>query len=180
MEEIFNIKNLREEHLVNLHVAVILGSTSDTDAFEKSKLRKIFKALGVNYIVVALSAHRHHDELEKFCKKAKELNEWIIFIGAAGLSAALPGNIKAIAGSSIVFGVPLDREYALPSMIAMPEGIPVLVTSVGPRALTNAALSACEILSFGASPIISRQSFENYKAEVIFAEKSAEFLERSP
>lgn len=122
-------------------IAVISGSKSDQAIVDKiiSRLNE-GKA---SYQHVILSAHRNPKELEEFIAKTDAK----VFIGVAGLSAALPGYI-ASRTSRPVIGVPVSAKLggidALLSIAQMPPGVPV--ACVGIDAGENAALLALRIL----------------------------------
>lgn len=124
-----------------MKVQIILGSESDTSVSDKAK--KIFDEFGVEYNVKIASAHRTPDYLKKIIEKS----DADIFIGIAGLSAALPGCIAAHTIKPVI-GVPVSGKVnfdAILSIIQMPPGIPV--AAVGLDRGDNAALLAIEIFS---------------------------------
>jgi len=105
--------------------------------------QKIFDEFGIKYEVTVASAHRTPDVVENVVKKSNA----DVFIGIAGLSAALPG---VIASHTIkpVIGVPVSGKVnldAILSIIQMPPGVPV--GAVGLDRGENAALLAVEILA---------------------------------
>jgi len=79
---------------------------------------------GASFEHRVLSAHRNPQELEQYISKTDAR----IFIGIAGLSAALPGVI-ASKTSRPVIGVPVSAKLggldALLSIVQMPPGVPV-------------------------------------------------------
>jgi 5-(carboxyamino)imidazole ribonucleotide mutase len=93
-----------------------------------------------------LSAHRNPKELEDYISKS----EARIFIGVAGLSAALPGYIASRTKRPVI-GVPVSAKLggldALLSISQMPPGVPV--ACVGIDAGENAALLALRMLESG-------------------------------
>lgn len=123
-----------------MKIQIILGSTSDMPVIEKAK--KILDEFTVEYDIKIASAHRTPDLVEDIVKN----NEASVFIGVAGLAAALPG---AIASHTIkpVIGVPVSGKVnfdSILSIIQMPPGIPT--AAVGLDRGDNAALLALEIL----------------------------------
>jgi 5-(carboxyamino)imidazole ribonucleotide mutase len=122
-------------------IAVISGSKSDQAIVDKIISR--LKDGTASYQHVILSAHRNPKELEEFIAKT----DATVFIGVAGLSAALPGYI-ASRTSRPVIGVPVSAKLggidALLSIAQMPPGVPV--ACVGIDAGENAALLALRIL----------------------------------
>lgn len=124
-----------------MKIQIIMGSSSDKPIAEKAKT--IFDDFGIPYDIKIASAHRTPDLLKKIIEKSRA----DIFLGIAGLSAALPG---AIAAHTIkpVIGVPVSGKVnldAILSIIQMPPGIPV--GAVGLDRGENAALLAVEILA---------------------------------
>jgi len=124
-----------------MDIHIILGSKSDMPIAEKAK--KILDEYDVNYKIDVASAHR----TPEFLKKIIIESDADIFIGIAGLAAALPG---CIASQTIkpVIGVPVSGKVnfdSILSIIQMPPGIPV--AAVGLDRGDNAALLAIEILS---------------------------------
>ena len=124
-----------------MKIQVIMGSKSDMPVAEKAK--KIFDEFKVNYEITVASAHRTPDVLKDIVEKS----DADVFIGIAGLAAALPGSIAAHTIKPVI-GVPVSGKVnldAILSIIQMPPGIPV--AAVGLDRGDNAALLAIEILS---------------------------------
>jgi 5-(carboxyamino)imidazole ribonucleotide mutase len=133
-----------------MKVQIILGSESDMPILDKAK--KIFNEFGLAYDIKIASAHRTPDYLKKIVEKS----DAEVFIGVAGLSAALPG---AIASHTIkpVIGVPVSGKVnfdAILSIVQMPPGIPV--AAVGLDRADNAALLAIEILSLKEKKLVKK------------------------
>jgi 5-(carboxyamino)imidazole ribonucleotide mutase len=124
-----------------MKIQIILGSKSDTPVIEKAE--KILKDFSVDYDIKIASAHRTPDYLKELVEK----NNADIFIGVAGLSAALPGAIAAHTLKPVI-GVPVSGKVnfdSILSIIQMPPGIPV--AAVGLDRSDNAVLLAIQILS---------------------------------
>jgi 5-(carboxyamino)imidazole ribonucleotide mutase len=124
-----------------MKVQVILGSKSDMPVAEKAQ--KILDEFEVKYEIKVASAHRTPD----FLKDVVEKNNADVFIGIAGLAAALPGSIAAHTTKPVI-GVPVSGKVNLDSILSiiqMPPGIPV--AAVGLDRGDNAALLAIEILA---------------------------------
>jgi len=124
-----------------MKVQIIMGSKSDMQVAEKAK--KIFDEFGIDYNIKVASAHRTPDVLKDVVDKS----DADVFIGIAGLAAALPGSIAAHTTKPVI-GVPVSGKVnldAILSIIQMPPGIPV--GAVGLDRGDNAALLAIEILS---------------------------------
>ncbi|HVQ00234.1 MAG TPA: 5-(carboxyamino)imidazole ribonucleotide mutase [Candidatus Thermoplasmatota archaeon] len=124
-----------------MKIQIIIGSSSDRPVAEKAT--QVLEEFGVLHEITVASAHRTPDVLEKLVKGS----DADVFIGIAGLSAALPG---AIASHTIkpVIGVPVSGKVnldAILSIIQMPPGIPV--GAVGLDRGENAALLAVQILA---------------------------------
>jgi 5-(carboxyamino)imidazole ribonucleotide mutase len=126
-----------------MKIQIIMGSSSDMPVAEKVKT--IFEEFGVDYNIKVASAHRTPDVLKKLVEKS----DADVFIGIAGLSAALPGIIAANTIKPVI-GVPVSGKVnldAILSIIQMPPGIPV--GAVGLDRGENAALLAIQILAVG-------------------------------
>ena len=118
-----------------------MGSSSDAPIAEKAKA--ILEEFKITYEVKVASAHRTPDAL----KTIVENSDADVFIGIAGLSAALPGTIAAHTIKPVI-GVPVSGKInldAVLSIVQMPPGIPV--GAVGLDRGENAALLAVEILA---------------------------------
>jgi len=124
-----------------MKIQIILGSKSDMPVAEK--IEKTLKNFSVKYDIKVASAHRTPD----FLKNLVEKNDADVFIGVAGLSAALPGSIAAHTVKPVI-GVPVSGKVnfdSILSIVQMPPGIPV--GAVGLDRGDNAALLAVQILS---------------------------------
>lgn len=120
----------------------------------------IFEDFGVSYDIKVASAHRTPDVLQKLVEK----NEADVFIGIAGLSAALPGMIAAHTTKPVI-GVPVSGKVnldAVLSIIQMPPGIPV--AAVGLDRGENAALLAVEILAIKDTKLAKK--LQEYRKEM--------------
>jgi len=124
-----------------MKIQIILGSKSDMPVAEK--IEKTLKDFSVKYDIKVASAHRTPEYLKELVEK----NDSDVFIGVAGLSAALPGSIAAHTTKPVI-GVPVSGKVnfdAVLSIVQMPPGIPV--AAVGLDRGDNAALLAVQILS---------------------------------
>ena len=128
-----------------MRVAIIMGSMSDLAKVEPAIT--VLKKFDVKVDVRCLSAHRSAKELEDFISEANG-NGTEVFIGAAGMAAALPG---VIASQTVlpVIGLPisgstLDGMDALLSIVQMPPGIPVATVAI--NGAKNAAYLALQII----------------------------------
>ena len=124
-----------------MKIQIILGSKSDISVAEKAE--KILKEFSLDYDIKVASAHRMPDYLKELVEKS----DADVFIGIAGLSAALPGSIAAHTTKPVI-GVPVSGKVNLDSILSivqMPSGIPV--GAVGLDRGDNAALLAIQICS---------------------------------
>jgi len=118
-----------------------MGSKSDMPIAEKAK--KILDEFEIGYEINVASAHRTPGVLKELVQKS----DADVFIGIAGLAAALPGSIAAHTTKPVI-GVPVSGKINLDSILSiiqMPPGIPV--AAVGLDRGDNAALLAIAILS---------------------------------
>ena len=125
-----------------VEVAVVAGSTSDEDVYNKAL--KVLKENNIPHELKIISAHRNPDKLDEYLKSSKAL----VYIAIAGLSAALPGVIASKTDKPVI-GVPVSAKLggldALLSIVQMPPGVPV--ACVGVDRGDNAALLAIKILN---------------------------------
>ena len=124
-----------------MKIQIIMGSKSDQQIADKAE--KILKEFSVKYDIKVASAHRTPDVVKDLVEKS----DADVFIGVAGLSAALPGSIAAHTTKPVI-GVPVSGKVnfdSILSIVQMPPGIPV--AAVGLDRGDNAALLAIEILS---------------------------------
>jgi 5-(carboxyamino)imidazole ribonucleotide mutase len=141
-----------------MKIQIIMGSSSDMPVAEKAKT--IFEEFGVDYNIKVASAHRTPDVLKKLVEKSNA----DVFIGIAGLSAALPGTIAAHTIKPVI-GVPVSGKVnldAILSIIQMPPGIPV--GAVGLDRGENAALLAVEILAVSDKKLTKK--LEDYRKKM--------------
>ncbi|MCP1661602.1 MAG: 5-(carboxyamino)imidazole ribonucleotide mutase [Methanocalculus sp. MSAO_Arc1] len=123
-------------------VAVIAGSQSD-----EAIIRKVCATLeeyGITYDHQVISAHRDPEKLGEYIKASDAR----LFIGIAGMSAALPGVIASKTKKPVI-GVPVSGKVmggldALLSIAQMPKGVPVACVAVDGG--ENAAHLAARIL----------------------------------
>ena len=113
-------------------VAVVCGSRSDL-----STLKGCFDVLdsyGIGWEASVISAHRQADALHAYVAEA-EASGVLLFIGAAGLAAHLPGVLASLTARPVI-GIPLDGGAlggadALYSVVQMPPGVPVASVAIG-------------------------------------------------
>jgi 5-(carboxyamino)imidazole ribonucleotide mutase len=141
-----------------MKIHIILGSKSDMPVAEKAKA--ILDEFKIDHEITVASAHRTPDVL----KKVVENSNASVFIGIAGLAAALPGNIAAHTIKPVI-GVPVSGKVnldAILSIIQMPPGIPV--GAVGLDRGDNAALLAIEILAVNDKAL--QKKIEEYRTKM--------------
>ena len=127
-----------------MDVCILLGSRSDLPIAEKGTKGR--DDGGIDYELRVASAHRAPKYLEGIVDAALE-NDCLVFIGIAGVAAALPGVIAAMTVKPVI-GVPVGGKVPLDSLLSivqMPPGMPV--ATVGVDRGDNAALLAIQILS---------------------------------
>ncbi|EMR74057.1 5-(carboxyamino)imidazole ribonucleotide mutase [Thermoplasmatales archaeon SCGC AB-539-N05] len=141
-----------------MKIQIIIGSKSDMLIAEKAK--EILDEFDVDYEIDVASAHRTPDTLKKIVEKS----DADVFIGIAGLSAALPGSIAAHTTKPVI-GIPVSGKINLDSILSiiqMPPGIPV--AAVGLDRGDNAALLAIEILSIKDDNLMKK--LEDYREKM--------------
>lgn len=122
-----------------MKIHILLGSKSDSPIGDK--IIDTLKQFDVEYRLDIASAHRTPERV----KMLVEESDADVFIGVAGLAAALPGSIAAHTTKPVI-GVPVSGKVnldAILSIVQMPPGIPV--AAVGLDRGENAALLALEI-----------------------------------
>ena len=127
-----------------MDVCVVLGSKSDMPVCDKCTT--ILEEFDIGHEVRVASAHRAPRYLEEVVSTA--ISEGCkIFIGIAGLSAALPGVIASMTSLPVI-GVPVGGKVPLDSLLSvvqMPPGVPV--AAVGVDRGDNAAVLSAQMLA---------------------------------
>jgi len=146
----------------NIKVAIIMGSESDAE--EMKPASEVLNELGIKNESRVISAHRNPDRLREYILDA-EKNGVKVFIGGAGMAAALPGIIAAHTHLPVL-GVPIESKSlkgmdSLLSIAQMPPGIPVGTLAIGSAGSINAGLLAASILSVSDQEIESK--LKNYR-----------------
>ena len=146
----------------NIKVAIIMGSESDAE--EMKPASEVLNELGIKNESRVISAHRTPDRLREYILDA-EKNGVKVFIGGAGMAAALPGVIAAHTHLPVL-GVPIESKSlkgmdSLLSIVQMPPGIPVGTLAIGSAGSINAGLLAASILSVSDQEIESK--LKNYR-----------------
>jgi 5-(carboxyamino)imidazole ribonucleotide mutase len=131
---------------------VVIGSKTDLEKVKQSNMLNVLKEVGVSWQLSAVSAHRNPTDLTNYVRE-REREGTAVFIGIAGMAAALPGALAFLVdGRKPVLGVALssavlDGLDALLSQVRMPPGRPVAVCGIDEAGLYNAALTACQIVA---------------------------------
>ena len=134
--------NIAQPSMAMERVLILSGSESDKPIIKK--ITQVLDQFGVKYRYEVASAHRNPDKVERLVKESGA----DVFVGVAGVSAALPGVIAARTTKPVI-GVPvnaaLDGLDSLLSIVQMPPNVPV--ACVGIDNGKNAAVLAVEILA---------------------------------
>ena len=104
-----------------MDICVILGSKSDLPIADKC--RGILEKFEVSFEIRVASAHRAPKYLEGIVDKA-ESEGCKVFIGMAGVAAALPGVIASMTSRPVI-GVPVGGKVPLDSLLSI---VPVSYT----------------------------------------------------
>lgn len=125
-----------------VQVDIIMGSDSDSHVADKAE--RVLEEQSIDHRTEVISAHRDPERLEQHVGDS----DASVFIGIAGLSAALPGVVASLTDKPVI-GVPVDVKLggldALLSVVQMPPGNPV--ASVGIDRGDVAAQLAIRILN---------------------------------
>ena len=140
----------------DIKVAIIMGSESDAE--EMKPASDVLNELGIKNESRVISAHRTPDRLREYILNS-EKDGVKVFIGGAGMAAALPGVIAAHTHLPVL-GVPIESKSlkgldSLLSIVQMPPGIPVGTLAIGSAGAKNAGLFAATILA------VSDEEIEN-------------------
>ena len=110
------------------------------------KCTVLLDEFGISHTVRVASAHRAPKYLEGIIGEA-EASGCKVFIGMAGMAAALPGVIASMTTKPVI-GVPVSGTVPLDSLLSivqMPPGMPV--ATVGVDRGDNAAILAVQMLA---------------------------------
>ena len=144
-----------------MDICVILGSKSDMPIAEKC--RSVLDKFDVSYEIRVASAHRAPKYREGIVEAA-EGDGCKVFIGMAGVAAALPGVIASMTNKPVI-GVPVGGKVPLDSLLSivqMPPGLPV--ATVGVDRGDNAGALAVQILATNAESLAA--SYSEFRSEM--------------
>ena len=135
-------------HAGMARVGIVMGSRSDWETMQHAAAR--LDALGIEYEVRVVSAHRTPDVLFEYAASAQSRGLRAIIAGAGG-AAHLPGMLAAKTAVPVL-GVPVQGKAlngldSLLSIVQMPAGIPVATFAIGQAGAANAALFAAAMLA---------------------------------
>ncbi|MFQ3344537.1 MAG: 5-(carboxyamino)imidazole ribonucleotide mutase [Candidatus Poseidoniales archaeon] len=154
-----------------MDVCIILGSKSDMPVCDKCT--SILSILNINHSVHIASAHRTPKHLEAVVENSID-NGCKIFIGMAGLAAALPGVIASMTSLPVI-GVPVGGAVpfdSLLSIVQMPPGMPVATVGVGRG--DNAAILAGQILALSNDEVSTQViKYRNDRANQVLLDDAA-------
>jgi 5-(carboxyamino)imidazole ribonucleotide mutase len=123
-----------------------MGSKSDLPVMQDAI--DVLKALGVEFEVTIVSAHRTPQRMFDYAKNAAFRGLKVIIAGAGG-AAHLPGMVASITHLPVI-GVPVKSSNSIDgwdsvlSILQMPNGIPVATVAL--NAAKNAGILAAQIL----------------------------------
>ena len=135
-----------------------MGSKSDKAIGDK--IVSTLKKFNIDYKLEVASAHRTPDKIKEIVKSS----DADVFIGVAGMAAALPGSIASHTTKPVI-GVPVSGKVNLDSILSivqMPPGIPV--AAVGLDRGDNAALLAVEICALNDKKLLKQ--LEEYRKKM--------------
>jgi phosphoribosylaminoimidazole carboxylase, PurE protein len=127
-------------------VGIIMGSKSDLPVMQDAI--DVLKALGVEFEVTIVSAHRTPQRMFDYAKNAAFRGLKVVIAGAGG-AAHLPGMVASITHLPVI-GVPVKSSNSIDgwdsvlSILQMPNGIPVATVAL--NAAKNAGILAAQIL----------------------------------
>jgi 5-(carboxyamino)imidazole ribonucleotide mutase len=132
-------------------VLILSGSKSD-DEIAKAAM-DVLNIFGVPAKYEVASAHRNPEKVDRLVKESTAQ----VFIGIAGMSAALPGVIAARTTKPVI-GVPANASLngldALLSVAQMPPNVPVACVGIGMG--KNAGILAVQILAISDASLAMR------------------------
>jgi 5-(carboxyamino)imidazole ribonucleotide mutase len=138
-------------------VSVVCGSRSDLPTLKGCF--DVLDSYGVAWEASVISAHRQADALHAYVAEAEAAGV-LLFIGAAGLAAHLPGVLASLTAKPVI-GIPLDGGAlggadALYAVVQMPPGVPVATVAIGSAGAKNAGHLAARILALADEGVAAR------------------------
>ena len=136
-----------------MDICIVLGSKSDLPISDKCTA--VLEEFNIEHEVRVASAHRAPKYLEGVVNDAIA-DGCKIFIGMAGMAAALPGVVASMTTLPVI-GVPVGGKVPLDSLLSivqMPPGMPV--ATVGVDRGDNAAVLAVQMLSIANQELAGR------------------------
>ncbi|NBU02938.1 MAG: 5-(carboxyamino)imidazole ribonucleotide mutase [Bacteroidetes bacterium] len=129
-------------------IGIIMGSDSDLPVMKEAGA--VLDALGVDYELTVVSAHRTPKRLMEYAESAASRGLEVIVAGAGG-AAHLPGMVASFTHLPVI-GVPVQTKTmsgmdSLYSIVQMPPGVPVATVAI--NGAKNAGILAAQILSVG-------------------------------
>ena len=136
-------------------VGIIMGSDSDLPVMKDAA--SILDALGVEYELTVVSAHRTPKRLMEYSESAADRGLEVIIAGAGG-AAHLPGMVASFTHLPVI-GVPVHTKSmsgvdSLYSIVQMPPGVPVATVAI--NGAKNAGILAAQILSVADKDLAKR------------------------
>ena len=140
----------------------MMGSESDRPDMQGTV--DVLEQMGLEYEVVAMSAHRTPEKVMEYASSARDRGIQVIIAGAGG-AAALPGTVAAWTTMPVI-GVPLTSSElngvdALYAIAQMPPGIPVATVAIGSWGARNAGFLATQII--GLSDEKAKDAYDAYR-----------------
>ena len=156
-----------------MDVCIILGSKSDLPIAEKCV--SVLNEFSISHEVRVASAHRAPKYLESVVESSIE-SGCRIFIGMAGMAAALPGVIASMTTLPVI-GVPvkssnsIDGWDSILSILQMPGGVPVATVAL--NGAKNAGILAAQIIGASDKCVLDKVLLykEGLKTKVLEASK---------
>lgn len=137
-------------------VGIIMGSRSDLPIMQEAA--DVLQALGVEYELSVVSAHRTPDLMFDYAKGAAGRGLKVIIAGAGG-AAHLPGMTASLTPLPVI-GVPVKSSNSIDgwdsvlSILQMPSGVPVATVALnGGR---NAGILAAQMIATSNAELLHR------------------------
>jgi 5-(carboxyamino)imidazole ribonucleotide mutase len=123
-----------------------MGSESDLKVMQEAA--EILPALGIEFELTVVSAHRTPERMMEYALTARERGLKVIIAGAGG-AAHLPGMVAAVTTLPVI-GVPIKSSNSIDgwdsvlSILQMPSGVPVATVAL--NGARNAGILAAQII----------------------------------